>query len=334
MSQLRRAPILGRWVIISGERTHRPTDFRPRRDFRLPEGFCPFCPGNEYTTPPEVLSYRGEARGGDGGDWSLRVVPNKFPALVIEGDLSPSSCGALNKSMNGIGAHEVIIETPAHGITIPSMENADVSRILQAMTSRISDLSRDERFAYVMAFKNHGPSAGATLEHPHSQLIALPVIPKQIEEEMNGARLHHERTGGCVYCSILGDELAAGSRVVDENEHFAAICPFAPAFSFETWILPKEHASSFERSPGQSESLAALLRSVIGRMERALGRPDYNFVLHNAPLRAPDLDFYHWHLEIIPRTGQVAGFEWGSGFFINPTAPEEAAAFLRDAGPA
>jgi UDPglucose--hexose-1-phosphate uridylyltransferase len=232
--------------------------------------------------------------------------------------------------MNGIGAHEVIIETPVHNATLPSMSTGQISGVLSAFGERISDLARDDRFVYAMVFKNHGPSAGATLEHPHSQLIALPVLPKQIDEELTASLRHYEQSGHCIYCDIVADEMASGSRVIIENDHFVAFCPFAPPFSFETWILPKDHHSSYERSGNLYDSLAGILQDLLSRLEAALGMPDYNFVLHNAPLRADDLEHYHWHLEIIPRTGEVAGFEWGSGFFINPTSPEEAAAFLRN----
>lgn len=333
MSQLRRDPILGRWVIISSDRTLRPTDFRPRRDFRPPEGFCPFCSGNEYTTPPELLAVRDEGGSANGTGWSLRVVPNKFPALVIEGSLSPTGGDGMFQAMNGIGAHEVVIETPEHNATLPSMTTEQIRAVLGAFGERVTDLARDKRFVYAMVFKNHGPSAGATLEHPHSQLIALPVLPKQIDEELKASLMHYRQSGQCVYCAMAAEELSSRSRVIIENDHFVAFCPFAPAFSFETWILPKKHHSSYEHSGHLYESLAGILKELLAKMEGALGMPDYNFVLHNAPLRANDLAHYHWHLEIIPRTGEVAGFEWGSGFFINPTPPEEAAAFLRDAAP-
>lgn len=330
MSEFRLDPVLGRWVIISNERIQRPTDFRYRKEPRTGGGFCPFCPGNEYTTPPEILALRDPASAPNSAGWSLRVVPNKFPVLQIESTLETTGEGSLFHTMGGVGAHEVIIETPDHDRGLSDLSMGATVDVLRVYGQRISDLAGDRRLRYVLIFKNHGPGAGATLEHPHTQLVALPVVPRVIQEEIDGGATHFRDTGRCVYCEIIAAEKANGRRVVMENEHFITVAPFAPSTSFETWILPKRHLSLFEHSEGDFGALALMLRDLLRRMGRLLGDPDYNFVLHTSPLREENLPHYHWHLELAPKVGQAAGFEWGTGFFINSTPPEEAAAFLRN----
>ncbi len=330
MSEFRLDPVIGRWVIISGERMQRPADFRYRREPKTGSGFCPFCPGNEYTTPPEILALRNPSSPPNGPGWSLRVVPNKFPVLQVENTLDTSGDGSLFRSMGGVGAHEVIIETPDHDRGLAELPPGSMVDILRAYRQRITDLEGDRRLRYVMIFKNHGPTAGATLEHPHTQLIALPVIPRVIQEEIDGAASFFRDTGKCIFCDIISAEMEDGRRVVLENDHFITITPFAPSTSFETWILPKRHISLFEQSEGEFEALALMIQELLRRTGRLLGDPDYNFVLHTSPLREGGIPHYHWHLEVAPRVGQTAGFEWGAGFFINTTPPEEAAAFLRN----
>jgi UDPglucose--hexose-1-phosphate uridylyltransferase len=330
MPELRKDPILGRWVIISSERVNRPTDFHRPRGRKPGGGFCPFCAGNEYTTPTEILAYRPEGSAPNSPGWSLRVVPNKYPALQIEGSLDPVGEELFLKT-DGIGAHEVIIETPEHEQSLSTLSLKEVEALLWAYRSRMVDLEGDSRLQYVLIFKNQGPAAGATLEHSHSQLIALPIVPKHVREEVDGSLSYHRRNGRCVYCDIIAREGELRERVVAENEHFVALCPFASLFPFETWIVPKSHIAHYEHSSAQLPSLAALLRESIRRLNAVLDEPDYNYVIHTSPLRAGDLAHYHWHLELIPKVSQVAGFEWGSGFYINPTPPEEAAASLRNA---
>jgi UDPglucose--hexose-1-phosphate uridylyltransferase len=258
-------------------------------------------------------------------------VPNKFPALRREGE--PEQSGEiLYQTMSGTGAHEVIIEASGHDQTLASLPSDSVERVLKAYASRLLDLKKDPRLEYVIIFKNHGPSAGATLEHTHSQLIGLPIVPTHVLAEMEGALSHRESTGRCIYCDIISRELSHATRIVTANEHFTALCPFASPFPFETWILPKKHTPRFETSAEHFPALAAILSDLLRRINAVLGEPDYNFVIHTAPLRDNNVDHYHWHLELIPKLNHVAGFEWGSSFFINPTPPEEAASFLREAG--
>ncbi|HSB77458.1 MAG TPA: galactose-1-phosphate uridylyltransferase [Candidatus Methylomirabilis sp.] len=329
MPELRKDPVTSRWVIISTERGKRPSDFGPELE-RKKTGFCPFCPGNEDKTPSEVLAYRASGSPANGAGWHVRVVPNKFPALQIEGELNRQGDGMYDK-MNGIGAHEVIIETPEHGETLASMSESRLEDILWAFRDRFLDLKKDLRFRYILIFKNYGEAAGASLEHPHSQLIATPIIPKRVQEELDGAKAYYNYKERCVFCDIVRQELNQGLRLISENEDFVAAAPFAARFPFETWILPKAHDAFFEDAQKREYvSLSKILRDVLLRVEKVLTNPPYNLIIHTAPLRETDGRYYHWHIELMPKLTRVAGFEWGSGFYINPTSPEEAAKFLRD----
>ncbi|HEY6292796.1 MAG TPA: galactose-1-phosphate uridylyltransferase [Terriglobia bacterium] len=333
MPELRKDPVVGRWVIIATDRAKRPTDFMRERVVIRGSSLCPFCYGNESKTPPEILAHRSDGSGRDAPGWSLRVVPNKFPALGIEGTLKRHGEG-LYDMMNGIGAHEVIVETPEHMTTLAALPVKQVESVLWAYRDRMLDLKQDRRLKYILVFKNHGEAAGATLEHTHSQLIALPVIPKRVLEELEGARDYYGHKERCVFCDILGQEAVSGVRLVAENDTFVALSPFAPRFPFELWLVPKIHQSAFEESSRyEFEQLAVLLKDMLGRLDAVLDRPAYNYVIHTSPVPETQNDYYHWHLEIMPKLTKQAGFEWGTGFYINPTAPEEAARFLRDSAP-
>ena len=330
MPELRKDPIVGRWVIISTERGKRPSEF----EFTQPTakvGFCPFCPGNEAKTPNEVLAYRKNGGVPNSAGWHVRVVPNKYPALKVEGELNREGDGVYDK-MNGVGAHEVIIESPVHTDTLARLSHAQIEEVLWAYRDRIIDLKKDQRLRYILIFKNHGEAAGATLEHSHSQLIALPIIPKRVSEELDGALEYYNFKERCVFCDIIRQEVMQGVRVVSENRDFIAITPYAPKSPFEIWIMPKIHESNFENAQKHHyESLSMIFSDVLRRMDKVLNFPPYNFILHAAPVRDGASQFYHWHFELIPKLTKVAGFEWGSGFYINPTPPEEAAKFLREA---
>lgn len=332
MPELRKDPVTGRWVIIATDRARRPTDFI-RHTVVLKGGFCPFCPGNESKTPPEILAFRMGHGERDKPGWSVRVVPNKYPALGIEGNLDRRADGMYDR-MNGIGAHEVIIETPNHYETFANMPEKSIENVLWAFRDRIVDLKQDRRFKYILIFKNHGEPAGATLEHPHSQLIALPIVPRRVLEELEGAKQYYDLKERCIFCDIVHEESSDDeARLVAENRGFVTVSPYAPRFPFETCILPKNHGASFENAnSGDFASLAQMIKLVIGKMDAVLERPAYNMVLHTAPLVAQEHgDYYHWHIELIPKLTKVAGFEWGTGFYINPTSPEEAARYLREA---
>lgn len=331
MPELRKDPVTGRWVIISTDRRKRPNDFRVERATAIGREGCPFCPGHEDLTPPEVLAYRPAGGAPNTAGWDVRVVPNKFPALKVEGGLDREGEGMYDR-MNGIGAHEVILETPDHDKTLASMSEVEIERVLSACRERVLDLKKDLRLRYILLFKNHGAAAGATLEHPHSQLIALPIVPDFLRQEIDGARRHFDAKERCVFCDIVQQDLAAGRRIIQENPDFVALAPYAPRFPFETWLVPRRHGARFEDAPrGEYESLARMLKAVMTRIDRALESPAYNLIVHSLPFsEEAGADAYHWHVEIIPKLTRTAGFEWGTGFYINPTSPEEAARVLRD----
>lgn len=333
MPELRKDPIVSRWVIISTERGKRPTDLKtdePARAPSEPGKFCPFCEGNESSTPPEVLAYRHGNSAPNTPGWSLRVTSNKFPALMIEGGLNRRGDGVYDM-MSGVGAHEVIIETPDHGASLADVPQKQFEDVLWSYRDRTMDLRKDNRFRYILIFKNHGYRAGASLEHPHSQLIALPIIPKTVVEEMDGCEAYYKYKERCLFCDIVAQEIEDQKRIVAENEDFMAVCPFAPRFPFEMWILPKKHDAHFEdATKHEIINLASLFQGVLRRLSKALGDPAYNFLIHTSPVTMPNLPHYHWHIEITPRITRIAGFERGSGFYICPTAPEVSAQYLRE----
>jgi UDPglucose--hexose-1-phosphate uridylyltransferase len=329
MPELRRDPIVGRWVIIATDRAKRPSELAHPAPAPA-AGLCPFCPGHEDKTPREVyVTGRPPGAPPNGPGWKVRVVPNRFPALKIEGDLDRKAEGIYDL-MNGIGAHEVVIEGPDHGRAMKDLGDQELTEVLFAFKARMLDLRNDLRFRYILLFKNQGALAGASLEHPHSQLIALPVTPRQVQDEIDGARRHFEHRERCIFCDIVAQERKDRSRLVFENEEFLVFAPWAPRSPFETWIMPKRHESNYEAEPKERLALCAqALRTTLRRMAAALGDPPFNFIVHSNPLRDLPTPSYHWHIEVMPALTQVAGFEWGSGFHINPVPPEEAAEFLR-----
>lgn len=328
MTELRKDPVVGRWVIISIERAKRPQEFTPEPSPRR-EGVCPLCPGSERMTPPEILGYRPGGQPND-PNWTLRVVPNKFPALRIEGELGKAADGIYDR-MHGIGAHEVIIESERHDVDLFDLPEKRFQDVLWAYRDRVLDLKNDHRFKSVLIFKNHGASAGASLAHSHSQLIALPVTPKRVMEEMHGCREYYRFRDRCLFCDIVVQEMDQKVRIVEETGEFLAFSPYAPRFPFETWIVPKRHQCAYEMIEGdQAKALAAVFRRTLRRLNLALENPPFNFIIHSAPFLERAADFFHWHIEIMPKLTKVAGFEWGSGFYINPTPPEESAKYLRE----
>lgn len=330
MSEFRKDPVTGRWVIIASEREKRPGHFGARNRSARP-GPCPFCAGNEAMTPPEVWAQReGHTRPNTPG-WRVRVVPNKYPALANRGRWSGRNDG-LYESWQGLGVHEVIIESPNHVVNIGALSAAHFADILRAYRDRMRDLERDTRWGYVLLYKNQGEHAGATLKHIHSQLVALPTVPKEAVDELSGAKRHYESTGRCIYCAIIETEFYSGERLVAASESFVALCPFAARFAYEIWILPKNHAAAFEQSSDLDiVALAHLLRETVTRLNRALDNPPFNFFVHTMPVHETPSAHYHWHIEILPQLSRAAGFEWGTGSHMNSVAPEDAARLLRDA---
>jgi UDPglucose--hexose-1-phosphate uridylyltransferase len=328
MGELRRDPISGRWIIIASEREKLPSEFMTEPRIKK-GGFCPFCPGSEDKTPPEITAHREDNTKPNTPGWNVRVIPNKFPALGIEGELDRLGVGVYDM-MNGIGAHEVIIETPDHNKQMADLTEFELEKVLFTYCSRALDLLKDTRFKYILIFKNFGEPAGASLEHSHSQLIALPIVPKRVNEELIGSESYFEYKERCVFCDMIRQEIEDEERVITENKSFITFAPYASCFPYECWILPKEHSHCFCRTKQEGIiDLARILRETLNRIRKLLLDPSYNFIIHTSPSENPKIDAYHWHIEIMPKLSRIAGFEWGSGFYINPVSPEHAAKYLR-----
>jgi len=327
MPELRKDPITGDWVLLAPERTGRPTDFETdtaHRPSGRPED-CPFCPGNEAMTPPEVFRV---AIGGKAEGWQIRVVPNKFPA-VASGTVGEPGGGLLER-LDGVGIHEVVIENPDHGASLATLPAPAVEDVLRVYQSRFRAIEKDGRLPYVLLFKNHGAHAGATLEHGHSQLIALPVVPPRPRRELEGARAHFSEGNRCIFCGIIEGE-KEGPRLVAGNEDFVALAPFASRFAWEVWLLPQRHRARFtDATEAELASLARILKSTLASLDETLGLPPYNLSVQSAPFGDGSDPYYHWHVEVAPRLSRLAGFEWATGSYINATPPEEAARKLRE----
>jgi UDPglucose--hexose-1-phosphate uridylyltransferase len=331
MPELRRDPVLGRWVIIDSEHMKGPADFPKDDNTPIRHATCPFCAGREHQTPPEVDGVRTSGGAPNTPGWLVRTVPNKFPVLVAEGEFKKEGAGIYDQ-MSGIGAHEVVIETPDHDKNLAELTPEEMRLVIGQYASRFRQLSRDSRFKYIVVFKNFGSSAGATIEHPHSQVIALPMVPKTVLEELKGAEHYYQYHGRCVLCDMISQEYSDKERIVVENANFLAFCPFAPRYCFETWIIPKGHSADFAGADDQSQlKLAQILQDVLKRIKKVLGNPSYNFYLHTAPVGYANGACYHWHIEIIPKLTRSVGFEWGTGLHIVPTFPQDAARALREA---
>ena len=334
--ELRRDPITGRWVIIAPERSHRPMALEgaePKHRVGTEARVCPFCVGRECDTPNEVFAIREPGTAADSPGWQLRVVPNMYPA-VRDAEPIATSNADLFQSQPAAGRHEVVIESPDH-VANPALLPDDLFRdVFIAYRERVKAFAADPSLQYVSVFKNVGAEAGASLGHCHSQIVALPLVPLEIDRELTGAAEYRSRTGRCVFCDLVKDELAGGVRVVAETPRLVALAAYAARFSHETWILPKRHASRYEDlTDDLAAELAALMKRLVTALDRVLAEPAYNWYLHAAPLRSADVPHYHWHFEVMPRTARPAGLEWGTGCFVNPVAPEAAAAHLRAAMP-
>ncbi len=330
MTQLRRDPIVGRWIIMEDESPWAPKDFAVPPHTHEETTTCPFCAGNEYMTPPEISAVRPDRSAANTPGWRVRVVPNKFPALQIEGHLDRRGEGLYDRT-NGIGADEVIIETPDHAKDLPDLTYEEVRLVLETYAQRSADLQKDRRFKYMMLFRNYGFAAGASVDHHHAQLIALPMIPKNVIEELEGSAAYFEYRERCIFCDILHQEKEENDRILDENDAFIAFCPYVSRFPFEVWIMPKEHRNFFcESTPQELGALSHILKDTLGRMKRTLNDPAYNFIIHTSPNDGQEHPGYHWHIEIMPRISRIAGLEWGTGLYVVPTPPEVAARYLKE----
>ena len=333
MPELRQDPTTKQWVIIATERAKRPQDFVEQTISAVPPPYkadCPFCPGNEHMTPPEKMAYRSGGPA-NGPGWWVRTVPNKFSALIPEGSLIRKEEDGFFRKMDGVGEHEVIIESPQHNLCIPLMEDKQVEEVVLAYRERYLTLREDPRFSLIIIFRNHGPRAGTSLEHPHSQLVATPIVPLSIRYRFDKAMGHYDDAGTCVYCDYIRAGLRVRTRLIMETERFVAFHPFASRAPFETWILPKKHEASFGSiTVNDSKEFSWVLKAILLKMYRALNNPGYNYIIHTAPIKDEQGEYYHWHLQILPRLVTAAGFELGTGMFINTALPEETAAFIRE----
>ncbi|MBA3533273.1 MAG: HIT domain-containing protein [Ardenticatenales bacterium] len=328
MPELRQNLATKEWVIIATERARRPEEFVEPTHARTDErpdwlADCPFCPGNEELDL-EVLRIPQE------GAWQLRVVCNKYPALQREGERTFSFDG-IHRMISGVGHHEVLIETPRHN-SAPALQRSDeVALMLRAFQLRGQEVTTDPRVQHLIYFKNHGVRAGTSLLHPHTQLIGLPVVPHTIRLRTEEARRYFDDHGMCVFCKMIEDELSDGVRIVMESEHFVAFVPFAAFSPFHLWILPRRHHSNFlDTQANEIADLGHLLRQVLRKFYVGLNDPDYNYVIRSAPIHDPAMEYLHWYLALVPRVSRAAGFELGSGMFINIALPEASAAFLRE----
>jgi UDPglucose--hexose-1-phosphate uridylyltransferase len=334
VSELRRDPITGRYVIIAPERQLSRAAFdRPRPVAAMGGDMCPFCEGQEWAAGRELLAWRPADSPRDGRGWQVRVVVNREPALRVENRLGEAA-DPLLQSFGGIGAHEVIVETPDHHATLATMSVDEVQRVLWAWRERMRDLRRDTRLKSFLIVKNVGERAGATLDHPHSQLLAMPLVPQHLEDELNGARAYHELMERCVFCEVVEKELAAGERIVGSDAETVAFTPFASRVPFETWVMMRGHQPAFDKLDDAAlTAVARRLRDTMQRLHSALAAPPHTVLLHTAPVGEDDSTSYDWHLEIVPRLLPVPGLAWDGGLHINPISPEEAALELRSRGP-
>ena len=329
MPEIRQNMATKDWVIIATERARRPEDFvqkeQQRRDLPAYSPTCPFCAGNENQTPSEVFRIPAP-----GGGWRVRVAPNKFAALVPGNFDALPVCDGLKHTIPGMGVHEVIVEAPAHNVTIPFLPDDHVRDLFLAYRTRYRDIEDSTRLEQVVIFKNHGATAGTSLEHPHSQLIATPIVPPNIRHRIEEAMRYYDEHRECAYCRMLREELADGARILQVTPHHAAFIPYAAMSPFHIWILPRRHMAAFrDISDEETADLAGLVKAVLGKLHTGLDDPDFNLAVRSAPGESKNVRYFHWYMSIVPRVTKMAGFEIGSGMFINTALPEKSAEFLR-----
>jgi UDPglucose--hexose-1-phosphate uridylyltransferase len=331
MSELRQDPVSQRWVIIAQDRENRPNEFVDLPVERL-QAPCPFCAGNEAATPDAVALYTtgaALAHAGQPSTWQVRVVPNKYPAVRAEVN------GPVRQELVGIrstaaGVHEVIIESPNHVSSLTELNDDQVRLTWLAYRDRLIEHARNPRWKYGQLFKNVGAAAGSSIEHAHSQLIVLPHVPSDIGTELVNAENYFQQHRRSLFADLIEYELAQGERIVAADERFVAFCPFASRFPYEVWVFPRQPSARVQTATDEEMGgVGKFVQKILQRLEAVLNRPAYNFFLHTAPFDSLPHDYYHWHVEIFPRLTKAAGFEWGTGYFINPVSPEDAAAALR-----
>lgn len=326
MPELRLNLVTREWVIIATERAKRPKDFKNHVDRQAQPPYlasCPFCPGNEQKTPEEHF------RLSDDSGWKIRVVANKYPALSSKGEKIRAANG-YRRSMTGVGIHDVIIETPVHNLSLALMDLRHIEEIIRIYKARFIDAYHDPRAEHVIIFKNHGEGAGTSLEHPHTQIVSIPVVPVQVRDRVQTALHYYDDTGECMICSIMGRERSEGIRIIFDTPGFVTFIPYAALSPFHTWIFPKRHSATFsEITENEIMDMAAHLKNLLSKFHYGLDNPDYNFVIRSSRPQDKDNVYSHWYMSIVPRITKTAGFEMGSGMFINTSLPEESAEFLR-----
>lgn len=336
MHELRKDPLMNRWVAVL-------SDSMVPGEYHLPEdgakeSECVLCSGREKETPPEITAIRENGSNPNEPGWLARVIPSFKPILHVEGDLGRRGVGMYDR-MNSIGANEIIIETPEHNKSSGDIGFEQMIRVVSLYKERIADLKKDLRLRYILIYKNSGREAGAVYSHPHSQIIATPIIPRRIKEELDGAKQYYSYKERCIFCDIIREELRYGQRVIFETKKFIAFCPYAQISSFEFRIIPKRHSCAFQEINSEEiEDLALMLSAMMKKLGTILKNPPYNYVIHTAPNMMPRRNHwhtlgedFHWHIEVTPRLTRVSGFEWGSGFYVVTTSPEDAAKYLREA---
>lgn len=326
MPELRLNLITREWVIITREMCKRIEDFIGAREKkRRPEllATCPFCPGNESKTPDESYRIRDEK------GWKVRVVPNKFAVLSKEGERIRTNSG-LKKIVNGVGIHEVIIETPFHNLTTATMPAEQLREVIQTYKDRFLEIYKDSRIEHVIIFKNNGHAAGTSIEHPHSQIVGTPITPLQIRRRTEEHMRFFDDTGECLLCKTIDDEIKDGARILFHTEHFVSFVPYAALSAFHIWIFPKRHSGSFADIRSEEMwDLALNLKSTMAKLYHGLENPDFNYVIRSGKPHNAGSEFIHWYISVVPRIVMASGFELGSGMYINPVVPEMSAEFLR-----
>jgi len=336
--ELRKDILLGRWVAVLSE-SRAPSDYNLSHYEGKDEDTCIFCTNREDETPIEIASIRIPNTPANSPGWWVRSVPSFRPVFQIEGDLGRKGVGFYD-IMNSIGANEILIESPDHSLRPEDMGIEQMMRVITLYRDRIADLQKDSRLRYILIYKDSGKDAGEIFAHPVSFLMATPVIPKTVKDELDNAKQYYSYKERCIFCDIIREELRIGDRIILETRNFIAFCPFAAQFAFESWIIPKRHSCAFhEVTHDEIEDMGMILMSVLKKMRKIFKEPPFNYYIHTAPNMVPRRDHwhtlgedYHWHLEIIPRLIRTSGFEWGSGFYILQTSPEKAAKYLREVG--
>jgi UDPglucose--hexose-1-phosphate uridylyltransferase len=330
MSEIRLDPTTEEWVIFARIRADRPTDLvRARSKPKLPvfSASCPFCPGNESMTPPEITSYKNPRTG----SWQIRVIENKFPVLAPGGSATRTTADDMFTGMDGLGVHEVVVETPEHNRHIVQQDDNSLTEILRTYLVRYNTMKKLPFVKLIIIYKNYGIMAGTTLEHSHSQLLATPVISRQLRMQSEVAARYYDDKGRCLYCDIVERELEAGKRIIMETDSYVVFHPFASHSPFETWIVPKNACASFGNLPeSELPELAKVLRLNLLKLYKGLNNPDFNYVINSAPVDDEDKDYFRWHIRIIPRLTEMTGFEIGTGINMNTLLPEDTTAFIRE----